>query len=195
MKKALAGVLVVALVGVLAGSAMAQVPNVQVYFDPAFTQTQAQCPGGAPGTVISSLYVVMNNWNMNITGVDFTIIYPPVLTWLADQLPDPSTQVSIGTSPAGVAIAYANCCFLNGFAPQLVLMPQVLWGACDCNQGPQSLVVQGYAWGTPYQKATPTAIRKEDFAEFPGVGLTSLICPGAIATEATTWGQVKALYR
>ena len=37
MKKALAGVLAVALTGVLVGSAMAQVPNIQVYFDPAET--------------------------------------------------------------------------------------------------------------------------------------------------------------
>ena len=72
MKKALAGVLAVALAGVMAGSAIAQVPNVQVYFNPAHTETQAFCPESGPGTV-STLYVVMNNWNMNVTGVDFSI--------------------------------------------------------------------------------------------------------------------------
>jgi hypothetical protein len=80
MKKALAGVLAVALAGVMAGSAIAQVPNVQVYFDPGFSETQASCPGGPPGTVLANLYVVMNNWNMNVTGVDFSISYPPSLS-------------------------------------------------------------------------------------------------------------------
>ena len=189
MKKALAGVLAVALVGVIAGSAMAQVPNVQVYFDQGHTQAQADCV--TSGTT-ATLYVVMNNWNMNVTGVDFSISYPPSLVWLADVLPDPTTQVSIGQSPGGIAIAYANCCFLDGFQNNIVLLPFVLWGPCDCNQGPQPLVVGGY---TPLGKTSPTAVRKEDFAEFQGVGMTSLICAGVIATEPSTWGQVKALYR
>lgn len=189
MKKALAGVLAVAMVGVLAGSAMAQVPNIQVYFNPAHTETQSAC--GTQGTP-ANLYVVMNNWNMNVTGVDFSISYPPSLIWLADNLPDPSTQVSIGASPGGIAIAYANCCFLNGFLNNEVLIPFVLWGPCDCNNAPQPLVVGGYV---PLGKTQPSAVRKEDFAEFSGLGMTSLICPGIVATEPTTWGQVKALYR
>jgi len=194
MKKALAGVLAVALAGVMAGSAIAQVPNVQVYFDPAFTQTQATCPAGPPGSVLSELYVVMNNWNMNITGVDFSIAYPPQLTWLADQLPDPLTSTSIGDSPTGIAIAYANCCAQDGFTAVLVLKPLVTWN-CDCAQAPPGgypVRVGGY---TPLGKTQPSAVRKEDFAEFSGLGMTSLICPGVIATEQSTWGQVKALYR
>lgn len=189
MKKALAGVLAVALVGVLAGSAMAQVPNVQVYFNAAHTETQRDC--GAPGT-LDSLYVVMNNWNMNVTGVDFKVQLPPALIWLGDNLPDPSTQTKIGQSPTGVAIAYANCCYLNGYLSNDVLHVLFLWGQCDCNTGPKSIIVGGY---TPAGKTQPTAVRKEDFQEFSGVGMTSLICPGVIATEPSTWGQVKALYR
>jgi hypothetical protein len=193
MRKALAGVLAVALIGVIAGSAMAQVPNVQVYFDAALTQTQAQCPGTPPfsGPPVN-LYVVMNNWNFSITGVDFSISYPPALTWVGDVLPDPLTQVAIGSSPTGIAIAYANCCPLDGFQASLVLMPQVIWGVCDCAQGPEALVVGGY---TPLGKTQPTAINKADFSEHNGVGMTSLICPGPIATQPSTWGQVKALYR
>lgn len=193
MKKALAGVLAVALAGVMAGSAIAQVPNVQVYFDPNYTQTQSDCPGGAPfsGPPVE-LYVVMNNWNMNVTGVDFSISYPPALQWLADNLPDLDTTIEVGDSPTGIAIAYANCCAQDGFQPILVLKPIVLWGVCDCNTGPKAIVVGGY---TPLGKTSPSAVRKEDFAEFSGVGMTSLICPGFIATEPSTWGQVKALYR
>jgi len=192
MNKALAGVLAVALVGLVAGSAMAQVPNVQVYFDAAHTQTQRNCPGYAPFTTLDSLYVVMNNWNMNITGVDFSIAYPPSLVWLNDHLADPTIQAKIGNSPGGVAIAYANCCAADGFQAIEVLRPVVLWGQCDCASGPQPLVVGGYV---PLGKTQPSAVRKEDFALFYGVGMTSLICPGPIAAQPSTWGQVKALYR
>jgi hypothetical protein len=192
MKKALAGVLAVALIGVIAGSAMAQVPNVQVYFDGAYTQTQRNCPDYPPFSTPDSLYVVMNNWNMNITGVDFSISYPGALVWLSDNVPDPGVSILIGQSPTGVAVAWANCCAPDGFTPVLALKPIVLWGVCDCLQGPQAIVVGGY---TPLGKTTPTAIRKEDFSEHAGVGMTSLICPGFIAVQPSTWGQVKALYR
>lgn len=192
MKKALAGVLAVALAGCMAGAAIAQVPNVQVYFDPALTQAQSQCgQSGSP----HELHVVMNNWNMNISGVDFSISYPPQLIWLADTLPDSDTQTSIGNSPTGIAIATANCCPFNGFTSVEVLRPLVLWGPCDCSQAPMGgypLLVGGY---TPLGKTKPTAVRREDFQEFEGLGMLSLICPGPIATEQSTWGQVKALYR
>jgi hypothetical protein len=185
-------VLAVALAGVIAGSAVAQVPNVQVYFNLAHTETQAFCPGGPPGTVVTTLYVVMNNWNMNITAVDFSIQYPASLAWVGETLPQTETMIAVGSSPVGVAIAYANCCAPDGFQAVEVLRVNALWGPCDCGQGPQALVVGGY---TPLGKTQPTAVRKEDFQEFAGVGMTSLVCPIGVATEATTWGQVKALYR
>jgi hypothetical protein len=187
MKKALAGVLAVALVGIIAVSANAQVPFVQVFFDPWYSQTQSNCmPPGTP----ASLYVVLENWNMFVIGVDFTIMYPPALFWTGDNLPSPSTMAALGNSPTGIAIAWNLP--QNGFAPVLALIPQVLWVNCDCQAGPQPLVVHGYA---PTAKAAPTAVRWPDYAELPGVGMTSLICPGAIATENKTWGGVKALYR
>jgi hypothetical protein len=193
MKKALAGVLAVTLAGCMAGAAVAQVPYVQVYFDPALTQTQASCPGTPPFTPPPvELHVVYVNWNMNMAEVEFSISYPPALFWIGDSLVDPDTQTSLGTSPLGVAIATANCCPFDGSVPVEVLRPLVLWGNCDCNQGPQPLVVGGY---TAFGKVQPSAVRKEDFQEFLGIGMTSLICPGPIATEQSTWGQVKALYR
>ena len=190
MKKSLVAVPGIALICVFAALAKGQVPNVQVYFDAAHTQTQATC--GQSGTP-TTLYVVMNNWNMNVTGVDFSINYSPGLIWIGDNLPDPLTQVSIGQSPTGIAIAYANCCYLTAGSNPEVLLPLVLWSPnCTCAGPPLAVVVGGYA---PLGKTQPSAVRKEDFQEFSGIGMTSLICPGAIATEPSTWGQVKALYR
>ena len=196
MKKALAGVLAVALAGLMASAATAQVPNVQVYFDNAFTQAQADpdCPGAPGAGPPVELYVVLNNFNMEITAADFSIAYPPSMAWVGDQSPlaDASLTSIIGASPSGVAIAWANCCSQDGFQPVLALRPLVIWLECACNGGPQSLVVGGYA---PLAKVNPTVVRKSDFQEFEGVGMTSLVCPGVIATEQSTWGQVKALYR
>jgi hypothetical protein len=189
MKRTLGAVIAIALIGVIVGSAAAQVPTVQVYFDASHTQALASC---GPTDRLTTLYVVMNNWNMNITGVDFSISYPPALIFLADTLPDPSTQTMIGQSPTGIAIAYANCCYLNGAQSVEILQPLVLWGPCDCNQGPQPVIVGGYA---PLGKTQPTAIRKEDFQQFSGIGMTSLICAADFAVEPSTWGKVKALYR
>jgi len=188
MKTALAGVLAGALAGLVAGSAMAQVPNVQVYFDPNWTQTQSNChPQGPP----EELYVVCNNWNMSVSGVDFSISYPPALAWLTDNPPD-EYSAQVGQSPTGVAVAWGDCCPQNGFLPFLALKPLVLWGECDCNLGPYAIAVGGY---TPLGKTHPSAVRTGDFVEFSGVGMTSLICPGQIAVESSTWGAVKALYR
>jgi hypothetical protein len=193
MNKALAGVLAVALAGLVAGSAMAQVPNVQVYFDASWTQTQANCPGGPTGPF--ELYVVANNWNMNVSALDFSISYPPALAWIGDIIPDPSIESSIGFSPTGVIVGWGGCCIPDGFLPILLLKPFVQWGPCDCadlSSNPQAIVVGGY---TPLGKTTPTAVRLEDFSEHAGVGMTSLICPGPIAVQSSTWGGVKALYR
>jgi hypothetical protein len=190
MKRTLVAVIAIALVAIVFGPAAAQVPNVQVYFDAGHSQTQVSC--GSTG-ILTTLYVVMNNWNMNITGVDFSINYSSGLIWLADNLPDPATQVTIGQSPTGIAIAYANCCYVNGFQSVEVLQPFVLWSpSCDCNVGPMPVVVGGY---TPLGKTQPTAIRKEDFQQFSGIGMTSLICSSAFAVEPSTWGKVKGLYR
>lgn len=189
MNKALAGVLAVALAGLVAGSAMAQVPNVQVYFDANWTQTQRDCPDGPQPPFF--LYVVMNNWNMNVSAVDFSISYPPALVWIADTLDDPGTSTLIGDSPTGVLVGWGGCCVQDGFQPILALKPFVQWGPCVC-PGPQALVVGGY---TPLGKPSPTAVRYEDFSEHAGIGMTSLICPGPIAVQSSTWGGVKALYR
>lgn len=201
MKKALAGVLVASLVGLMAVAATAQVPNIQIYFNgnPAFNSfnsTQANCefPGNA-----RDLYVVLNNWNMFVQGVEFSIDYPAALFPAGETAP--ANTLTIGSSPSngghgGVAIAWQLP--QNGFVPLLALTAHVFETAdCNCSGGPYALVVRGYYYGDLDNGGNvhPQAVRWPDFAELDGVGMTSLICPGPVATEQTTWGGVKALYR
>jgi hypothetical protein len=76
----------------------------------------------------------------------------------------------------------------------LLLTPLVLVAQqCDCGGNPffGPIVVKGYA---PLGKEYPSLIRYPDLTEVSVVGYTSLMC-GPVATEPTTWGKVKSLYR
>lgn len=193
MKKALAVVLVAACIGVFAGAALAQVPFVQVFFDAdvwgeGYSETQSDCL--APGTV-SDLYVVALNWNMFMQAIDFKVILPVALLYLSDT---PNTTIAdpvIGSSPAGMAIAYNIP--RNGFQALLLTKIRVFWtGQCNCAAGPQAIEVVGFDANI---NPNPTAVRWPDFTQLAGVGMTSLICPGPVSTQSSTWGGVKALYR
>jgi hypothetical protein len=193
MKRALAGVLAIAFVGLMAAGAAAQAPFFQVYFDDAsngsYGETQSPC--GQPGTQ-ASLYLVAQNWNMLVTAVDYQLFFPQALVFDHDEYPVvPGGYLNIGDSNKGNAISWGLP--RNGFSPLLLVTTKVYWtGLCDCAAGPQALVVG------PYPESgnnSPTGVRWPDYVIFPAVGMTSLICPGPVATSETTWGGIKALYR
>jgi hypothetical protein len=192
MKRALAGVLAIAFVGLMAAGATAQVPFFQVYFDDdsngSYGETQANC---GPVNGQQNLYLVLLNANTFVAALDYKISFPAGIMWLQDNYPElTGGTLNIGTSPEGNAVAYNLP--RNGFLPILVITINSLWtGACNgCADGPQPLVVGGYPG-----KTSPTFIRWPDIAEFGAVGMTSLLCPGPVSTQSTTWGGVKALYR
>lgn len=191
MKRALAGVLAIAFVGLMAAGAYAQVPFFQLFFDDAsngsYGETQAFC--GEVATP-QSLYLVLQNANAFVAAVDYQIAFPPALLFSSDSYPDvPGGSLNLGDSQQGNAISYGLP--RSGFEPMLLVTISTLWtGACDCGTGPTPLVVGGYQG-----KESPAFIRWPDFAEFSGVGMTSLLCPGPVAASEATWGGIKALYR
>lgn len=191
MKRALAGVLAIAFVGLMAAGASAQVPFFQLFFDDdsngTYGETQASC---GPVNTQQNLYLVLQNANAFVAAVDYQIAFPPSLLFISDNYPVvPGGSLNLGDSQNGNAISYGLP--RNGFAPVLIVTISALWtGACNCASGPSPLVVGGYQG-----KSSPSYIRWPDFAEFSGVGMTSLICPGPVATSEATWGGIKALYR
>jgi len=192
MKRALAGVLAIAFVGLMAAGATAQVPFFQVYFDDnsngSYGETQSNC--GLANTE-KSTYLVLLNANSFVSAVDYIVHFPPGLMFLNDSYPDvPGGSLNLGDSFQGNAVSYGFP--RNGFDPMLVVTINTLWTtACDCAEGVAQPLVVG-----PYPgKTSPSYVRFPDFQEFPAVGMTSLICPGPVATETTTWGGIKALYR
>lgn len=212
MKKALAAVLVLALVGLSAGVVSAQVANVQVYFNgnPAYNSFNGTSEVCKPAGTNQELYVVFLNWNMFIQGAEFSIDYPVALFKTGETAPMNTLVIgdsnadgssSLGTGPGHGGIALAFNLPQNGFAPLLALTVHTIWtSSCDCNAptgNPQALVVRGQHYAEIGQggQANPRAVRWPDYAEIDGVGMTSLVCPPPVAAEQTTWGGVKALYR
>jgi hypothetical protein len=193
MKRALAGVLAIALVGLMAAGATAQAPFFQVYFDDAsngsYGETQSPC--GQPGTQ-DEIYLVAQNWNMLVTAVDYQIFFPQALLYLSDTYPVvPGGTLTIGNSKEGNAISWGLP--RNGFVPLLLTTIGVYWtDLCDCAAGPQAIVVGPYP---DSGSNSPNGVRWPDYVTFPAVGMTSLICPGPVATQESTWGGIKALYR
>ncbi len=180
MKKVLALVLALAVMGMMAQTVSAQVPFVQVYFDD-LAHTSKDCPGA--GT-LDTLLVVAHNFNIWMTAIEYSIQYPPSLTWLGDISPSP---VNLGNTPSGVATAFPTP--LNAFQPVLVMQVLVNWECTTCGGTPEAVIVGPHP-GSGFLRAT----RYPDNATVIGVGMTSLVCPGTVPVQETTWGQVKALY-
>jgi hypothetical protein len=176
--------IVVALLVLASVPLAAQTPTVQVYFDENFSGS-GDCPSAPPGTVLDTLYVYANNFNMFMSSIEFQIDYPAQLSWVADV---PSQDaLAIGTTPAGVALAWTIP--QNAFEPFQMCQVLVTW-QCDACAGLENtpLVVVGHPFSNQVR-----AVRWPDNTEIIAVGMTSLIC-AVVPVEETSWGRVKALY-
>ncbi len=187
MKKALLTIAIVFTIAITS-SAYAQTPYFQVYFDENLQEAAANCPAGLIGSHIDTLYVVAHNFNMWISAAEFTIDYTPHLMWLGDFPVD--TDLKIGDSQTGIAIAWNVP--VNAFGAAVLMTATVVWMCNDCagisgTPGSQ-IVISAYPGQTD-----PRAVRWPDNVPFDGIGMTSLICP-LVPVQATSWGQIKALY-
>jgi len=171
-----------ALVIVLTGAANAQVPYIASFFDVYYTQETS--PNPCPGIgVIDTMWVALANTNAFISGVEFQIVYPPQMIFLADIGTQP---VTIGNTSTGFSMAWALP--QNGFSTIPICMVQFMWNCEFCPSANIPIVV------VPNQYTGFLG-----YTDFPyyvahdAVGLTALICQ-TVPVEETTWGQVKSLY-
>ena len=169
----------------IAGSALAQEPNIQVYFGDMSTGSM-NCPpiGTPPGTVITQLWVVANNFNTWLSAVEFKIEYPPQLSFIGDTY---TTDTVIGNSAIGVSLAWTIP--LNAFEAVTLMKASVMWMCAGCvgNEDAPVLVVPNPNMGLL------RGVRWPDNVPFDITGMESRIC-ATVPVEETTWGQVKALY-
>jgi hypothetical protein len=173
----------------MATGARAQVLYFQVFFDAGYSETQAECGGVAEQ---ADFYLAALNINNFVGGVEYKVMFPPEVLFLFDTLP--ANTLSLGSnSQTGMAQSFTDAP-RNGFDPLLLSTMRVIWANCHCGTGPKPIVVTGWTEG-PGGNQAPIAITWPDYSQVPGVGMTSVICPGAVSTSESTWGGIKALYR
>lgn len=191
MKRVLAVAVALALVGLVAHNANAQIPNVVVYFDAQYyTQTQIDCQGDM---VTQNWYIVANNLNTRIKAIEYAVQYPLAATHLADI--DVPGAISFGTTDTGVATGYGSTPdgFLDAFQPALLMTVLVQWH-CDTCLDPPGYSDQAVVVVPHLVTGFLRAVRWPDDFLMPLVGMTSIICPEVVPVEETSWGQLKALY-
>jgi hypothetical protein len=159
----IAAVLVTAVICLGASPAIGQTGTLTVYFDPEWTVRTTECPG----PVVGSLYVVAENFDMFVAGMEFKVEYPPCMTWLADLDIPP---VTIGSSPSGVSMGWALP--QNGFFPFQVLRALVLWNCSGCTEPNQHVSVVAHPATGCCQAA-----RFPDYVCVEAIGRTSVVGP------------------
>jgi hypothetical protein len=135
---------------------------------------------GTPRTV--NLYVVHAEQSGGATGVDFAVAGASGFTgvWLSET----SSYLTFGTSTTGIAVAYGGC--LSEPVLVLTLTYQLFGTSAACSE--LRIVASS---GRPF----PLCLEGGGcFFETPcHAGALHVNC--SVATEQTTWGRVKALYR
>ena len=177
MKKSLALLVVVLLVGaVVAG---AQVPNAEFHFKHA---GEAALVCGGMG-VLDTAFVVVNNFSMWMSAIEYQVIYPPEMLFLADN----TGGLNIGNSMMGIATSWPFP--INAYSSAIVNTVIFVWQCDGCPRTNIPVPVAPH----PLTGFLRT-VRWPDNALIQGIGMTSLICP-TIPVEETTWGNIKELYK
>ena len=175
-------ILLLVLAVTFAATAYAQTGTVAVYYD---TGMADMVSGACPGIgVAQTLYVGAKNWNFLISGAQYAVEYPTVMTWLADVNTPPAT---IGTTPTGISMGLPIP--ENGFNTVLLHQILILWNCDNCagNENKMIRVIPHPLFGDVILTDFP------GFQEHTGNGLDTWICfIGPV--ENATWGAVKALY-
>jgi hypothetical protein len=166
----------------LAFSARAQVPIIQVYLDDEFQITDAVCPGFG---LVDTLYVVASNFSVPIVDVEYQILGFGSFSPLFDILPSGFTAT--GFSGAGINVSFGGPADATG----LFLVERIGggWFCADCTgpiltlsvvPHPDSGKIQATAWPT--------------LSKIEAAGGINILCT-SIPVRETTWGKVKALFR
>jgi len=166
----------------------AQVPNVQIYFEPRLNFTAANCPNAPIGTFTQHVYVVANNFNMFISAIEYRIEYPTILMWIEDDI-DPSFLVT-GISPDGIEITFPAP--QDAFGKILIQKALVLWLCDDCLHPIQDVPV---AVRPHPSSGQVRALRWPELELVEVAGYKAWICSSGVPVHETTWGEIKALYK
>jgi YVTN family beta-propeller protein len=137
--------------------------EVVVYFDPALTLRQANCPG----VVQDTLWVAAENLGTSISSIEYRIVLPSIMTFVSDGIVAGSTAT--GTSVSGIHLDFNPPLDATG---QAVLQPVVVqWTCDDCVQFNDPLAV-----GAHPASGAITSIAYPSGNTIVSAGGTSQIC-------------------
>ena len=170
--------------------AQAQLPTVQPYW----TGGQVilpECPlgGDEPFTnpMLGEFYVIAHNWNMFMTAIEYSIVYPPQVMFPTDLPADPSWLV-LGASQIGISISMPTP--FNTFGDRLLETVRFIWNCSECEVPNIEFKLEGH----PDSGSYPLIRAVDRFGdEHYGQGTSLWIC-FTTPVEETTWGGIKALY-
>jgi hypothetical protein len=163
----------------------AQTPTLTIAFDEIHFSPHGFCRGAF---VADTIAVVARNFNMYMSTVEFGI-EPPTIN--ASYMGDVQVYgaLALGNSvTTGVWITYPSP--LNAFSPVVVMRIAIMWLCNGCGHDDAE-----FPWVMPNQTSgLLRAVEWETYRLVDGFGKISTIC-FFDATEPSTWGKVKALYR
>jgi hypothetical protein len=194
--KRLLTIVITALVLLYAPIVTAQLPRLQVYFDPWFTTMAVDCPDTTPYTQIQELYIVAHSFNDWISAIEFRVLYPTQMMWMGDHV-DIYDQLSLGSTPDGIAVSWPIPA--NGFEPILVVRSTIMWTCQGCDGGGNVVCFDVYPSSGKLRAVTWP--NEEIVYGFGQAGVIcqdfyTVFCPDyTIPVEPTTWGSIKAMYR
>jgi hypothetical protein len=171
-------VFAVIVVVIGATTTASQVPTIQVYFDESLTLTNKPCQGVG---VIDQCYVVVSSANDFFSDAIYRIVYPPEMTWVADN----TGGTDDGTSPDGL---WTFFWVWDGSVPVVVNTVTFQW---ECDFCPTLDIPVVTVESAPHEGGLGILTVSTGWKD--ALGLTSVVC-AALPVEETTWGVVKALY-
>jgi hypothetical protein len=175
----------VAIVSFGSSATLAQVPNIQIYFDKSLTKTEANCPPAPIGTVFDTLHVVALNCNSRLSAAEFMIDYPDsFITFLGDIMVPGALQ--IGNSDTGISLGFPVPVDAHG--PGVVLRVSFVWMCNDCSRTNIPLDVLPHP-----TKGPVSVVTWPDLTQISAIGMRALIC-STVPVEETSWGRIKSLY-
>jgi hypothetical protein len=154
---------------------------VGIHFENGLGAMAYNCTGG-----VDSFFVFAESVDDFFYAFEFRINYPPCVTFLGETYPN-GVSVFNGNTAMGVQVGFKNP--QNGFFPGYNQLVKVSF-VCNCPGSDILFQVVPHPVSGKIQYADETADRNL----YECVGLTSVINPVAIATQETTWGQIKGLY-
>jgi hypothetical protein len=147
-------------------------------------------------------YLYLHNSNLSVTAVEYALYCPadpnypnPPVQFTISAIDYPELySIDMGDPFSGHSIAYWP--YLNGYSPGYNLLCKYtcrLWSPCWIDGGAIAdyPVIVGPHPGSGAIRGT----YYPDNKTFPIIGLTSIICPYAIATEESSWGAIKGQFK